>query len=96
MQEQRKKKDSRVKKGDHPCSPLLNINVSKEIMMSDNTTPQEDDNTERGTVSIRNMEMELWYKASFMCKMRKERLPDYIGRLIAEDSKAYEDARNEE
>lgn len=74
--------------------PQLNINVSKEIMMSDNTTPQDNDSTKTGTVSIRNMPLEVWYKASYVCKLRGERLSDYIARLVTLDVAAYEDASN--
>ena len=75
--------------------PHLNINVSKEIMMSDNKTPVDNDNTKRGTVSIRNMELQTWYKASYLCKLRGERLSEFIGRLIEMEFEDYENASNQ-
>ena len=50
----------------------------------DNDTEQED-NKRRGTVSIRNMDLELWYKIGYKSKVEGITMTQYICRLLEQD-----------
>lgn len=50
-------------------------------------SPDKDYNTESnkiGTVSIRNMDLEVWYSAMYICKMTGTNSAEYFKKLIKE------------